>query len=62
MMPLIGVELRRDRRPRPVADRRRVEIAIEIAGPNPAVDRVAADAELARQRALARALLQVVPE
>ena len=39
-----------------------VEIAIELAVANPAVNRVAADAQLARQRTLTRALLQVVPE
>ena len=39
-----------------------VEIAIEIAVANPAMNRVATDAQLARQRALARAVLQVVPE
>jgi len=38
---------------------RRIEIAIEAAVANPPVNRVAADVQLARQRALARALLQV---
>ena len=39
-----------------------VQIAIEIAVANPAMDRVAADAQLSRQRALARASLEVVPQ
>jgi hypothetical protein len=38
------------------------EIPIEVAVADSSVNRVAADAQLARQRALARALRQVVPE
>jgi hypothetical protein len=59
---LVRIELRRRRWPRPVANRLVVEIPIEVALANPAVHRVAANAQLARQRTLARALLQVVPE
>ena len=58
----VGVEFRRHGPPRPVPHRRRVEIPIEIARSNPPVNRVPADPELASERALARALLQVVPE
>jgi hypothetical protein len=45
-----------------MAHRLVVKIAVEIARADPPVNGVAADAQLARQRALARALLQVVPE
>ena len=48
--------------PQRMSLRRRVEIAIEIAIPNPPVNRVSADPELTRERALAPALLQVMPE
>jgi hypothetical protein len=58
----VAIELRGHRRSGPVPDRRRVEIAIQIAVANPSMNRVAADAQLARQCALAGALLQVVPE
>jgi len=58
----IGVELCRDRRARPIAHRLVVKIAIEIARADPPVNGVAADAQLARQRTLGRAVLQVVPE
>jgi hypothetical protein len=59
---LVGIELGRPRRPRPIAHRLVVEIALEIARPDPPVNRVATDAQLARQRTLAPALLQIVPE
>jgi GAF domain-containing protein len=58
----LGIEPGRRRWSRPVTHRLVVEIPIEVALANPAVNRVAADAQLARQRTLARALLQVVPE
>src|SRR6185503_19860904 len=58
----VGVELRRHRPPGPVTHRRRLEISLEIAGSNPSVNRVPADPELTSERALARALLQVVPQ
>jgi len=58
----VRIELRRDRRPRSVPHRLAVEIAIEIARANAPVDRVATDAQLAGQRTLTRAVLQVVPE
>jgi hypothetical protein len=48
---LVGLDLRRHRRPRPIAHGLAVEIAIEIARANPSVDRVSADAQLACQRA-----------
>ena len=50
------------RRARPVAHGLAVQIPIEIAGADLAMNPVAMDAELARQGALARSLLQVVPE
>jgi hypothetical protein len=58
----VGVELRRDGRPRPIADGHGVQISIEIARPNPAVNRVAAEAQPASQRGLTRALLKVMPQ
>jgi hypothetical protein len=58
----VGVELGRHRLPRPVLHRRGVEVPIEVALSNPAMNRVAVDAQLTCQRALARPLLQVVPE
>jgi len=59
---LVGVELGRHRATRPVPHGRGVQIAIEIAVANPAVNRVAMDTEFPRQGALAGPLLQVVPE
>jgi hypothetical protein len=59
---LVGIELRRHRRARPVLHWRRIEITIQIAIANPPVNRVAADAQLARQRTLAGAVIEVVPE
>ena len=59
---LVGIELGRHRRPRPIAHGLLVEITLEIARPDPPVNRVATDAQLASQRALARAALQVMPE
>ena len=58
----VGVEFGGYRSPWPVPHWRGVQIAIEIAVPNPAVNRLSADAELSGQCALARALLQVVPQ
>src|SRR5690606_33410780 len=40
----------------------RVQVALQLAAPDPAVDGVAADSELSGQGALGDALFQVVPE
>jgi hypothetical protein len=58
----VCIELRRSRRSGAVAHRVVVEVPIEIAGANPAMDRIAMDTELPRQGALACALLEIVPE
>jgi hypothetical protein len=51
------------RRPCPSTDKARFStVAVESAVTNPAVDRVAPDAQLARQGALARAVLEMMPE
>jgi hypothetical protein len=49
-----------DRRPGAVAQL--VDVPVHVSGADPAVNRVAADAQLARQGALTRALLEVVLE
>ena len=58
----VGVELGRHRAPRPITHGLAIEVPIELAIAYPAMNRVAMDAQLARQRALAGPLLQVVPE
>jgi hypothetical protein len=58
----VRVQFGSDRPSRPVAHGLTVEIPIALARANPAMNRVAMDAKLARQRALARPLLQVVPK
>ena len=58
----VGVEFCGHRPPRSIPHGRRLKIPIEIARSNPPVNRVSADPELACQRALARALRQVMPE
>src|SRR5690606_34093056 len=59
---LVGIELVRHRRAPLVTNWLSVQVALQLAAPDPAVDRVAADSELSGQGALGDALFQVVPE
>ena len=61
MIPLVRVQLRRSRRPRPVAGRL-VQIPVELTGRDPAVDRPPVDAQLPGDRSLRESLVQVVSQ
>lgn len=59
---LVGIQLGRLRRPGPVADLARIQIPLELAALDPAVDRLSADAESSGELGLRIALLEIVLE
>jgi DNA-binding XRE family transcriptional regulator len=58
----VGIELRHHEGPRSIPHCLRIDISLQITVANPAMNRVAAHAQLARQLALARSLLEVMPQ
>ena len=59
---LVGIQLVRDRRAGPVAHALMVQVPVQLPVTNPAIDRIAADAEFSGEGALGEALFEVVPE